>query len=268
MSGSDERATTACTAAEAGGTVALDLFRSDLAVERKDGKTDLVTRADREAEEAVLETIEETFPGETVVAEESASGEAVPEDGPAWIVDPIDGTNNFVHGIPVWATAVAAVVDGEAVGAGIALPALGDTYDADGSGARLNDEAISVSPRTDPDTQSIAPTFWWGLDRRDEYGTAATEIVERFGDLVRFRSAQATLAMVAAGSLDGTFTNRETNAWDTVAGAFLVEQAGGRVTDLHGDRWRHDSRGLVASSGHNHDQITAAARVVDDERRE
>jgi len=268
MSGSAERAETARAAAEAGGDVALDLFRSDLAVERKDGKTDLVTRADREAEDAVLETIDDAFPGETVVAEESASGEAVPDDGPAWIVDPIDGTNNFVRRIPVWATAVAAVVDGEAVGAAVALPALGDTYAADGEGARLNGESISVSPRTDPDTQSVAPTFWWGLDRRAEYGTAATEIVERFGDLVRFRSAQATLAMVAAGSVDGTFTNRETNAWDTVAGAFLVEQAGGRVTDLQGERWRHDSTGLVASSGHNHGQITAAARIVDDARTE
>ncbi|WP_135364846.1 inositol monophosphatase family protein [Halosimplex halophilum] len=264
----DERAATARRAAAAGAAVAAELFRDDLAVERKDGKTDLVTRADREAEAAVLDAIAESFPEEPVVAEETASGAAVPEEGPAWIVDPIDGTNNFVRGIPVWATAVAAVVDGEAVGAAVVLPALDDTYVADGEGARLNGEPLGVSPRTDPDTQSVAPTFWWGLDRRAEYGAAATEIVERFGDLVRFRSAQATLAMVAAGSLDATFTNRETNAWDTVAGAFLVRQAGGRVTDLDGDRWRHDSRGLVASSGHNHDAAVAAARAVDDHRSE
>ncbi|QLH80556.1 inositol monophosphatase family protein [Halosimplex pelagicum] len=264
----DARAATARRAAQAGAGVAADLFREELAVERKDGKTDLVTRADREAEAAVLDGIAAAFPDEPVVAEESASGAAVPESGPAWVVDPIDGTNNFVHGIPVWATAVAAVVDGEAVGAAVVLPALGDTYVADGSGARLNGEPLSVSPRTDPDTQSVAPTFWWGLDRRAEYGAAATEIVERFGDLVRFRSAQATLSMVAAGSLDATFTNRETNAWDTVAGAFLVRQAGGRVTDLAGEPWRHDSRGLVASSGHNHDSVVAAARAVDEHRTE
>ena len=266
MTDADARAETAREAAEAGAAVAAELFRADLAVERKDGKTDLVTRADREAEEAVLETIEDAFPGEPVVAEETASGADVPDDGPAWIVDPIDGTNNYVHDIPVWATAVAAVVDSEAVGAAVVLPAVGDSYVADVSGSYLDGEPIEVSPRTDPETQAVAPTFWWGLDRRDEYGTAATEIVERFGDLVRFRSAQATLAMVAAGSVDATFTNRETHAWDTVAGAFLVEQAGGRVTDVDGEPWRHDSRGLVASSGHNHDDVVAAARAVDDER--
>nr|WP_123535717.1 inositol monophosphatase [Halosimplex salinum] len=260
---SEERAETARRAAEAGGAVALDLFRDELAVQRKGGKTDLVTRADREAEAAVLERIESAFPGEPVVAEETASDATVPADGPAWVVDPIDGTNNFVHDIPVWATAVAAVVDGEAVGAAVVLPALGDTYVADGNGPSLNGDPIAVSDRTDPDTQTVTPTFWWGLDRREEYGTAATEIVERFGDLVRFRSAQATLAMVAAGSLDATFTNRETHAWDTVAGAFLVEQAGGRVTDLDGERWHHDARGLVASSGHTHDEVLAAARAVD-----
>jgi len=266
MTDENARAETAREAAQAGAAVAAELFRADLTVERKDGKTDLVTRADRETEAAVLDVVEDAFPDEPVVAEETASGADVPDDGPAWIVDPIDGTNNFVHDIPVWATAVAAVVDGEAVGAAAVLPALGDSYVADASGSYLNGQPVEVSPRTDPETQSVTPTFWWGPDRRDEYGTAASEIVERFGDLVRFRSAQATLAMVAAGSIDATFTNRETHAWDTVAGAYLVEQAGGRVTDIDGEPWRHDSRGLVASSGHNHDEVLAAARATDDER--
>jgi myo-inositol-1(or 4)-monophosphatase len=69
--------------------------------------------------------------------------------------------------------------------------------------------------------------------------------------------------MVAAGSLEATITNVDPNPWDTVAGVHLVRQAGGRVTDLAGDRWRHDSRGLVASNGRAHDEVLAAARAID-----
>jgi len=277
-----ERAATALAAARAGGAVAADHYRTDLPVERKDGKTDLVTRADREAEVAVLDEIRERYPDDTIVAEESAGETAVPETGAAWVVDPIDGTNNFVREIPLWATAVAAVVDGEAVAAAVVLPAVGDAYvadseetrqlpagtgDADGAAdgdAPAVGEVVTVSARTDPEAMAVAPTIWWNLDRRDEYATAASEVVHRFGDLARFRSAQVTLGMVAAGSLDGTFTNLTPNPWDSVAGAFLVERAGGTVTDLAGDPWRHDADGFVASNGNRHEEVLAAARAVAD----
>ena len=260
------RAGAAEVAGRAGGDVALELFRSDLAVERKSGKTDVVTRADREAEQAVLAAIRAEFPDDPVVAEETSGDAAVPDSGPAWVVDPIDGTNNFVRDIPVWATAVAALVDGKAVAAAVVLPALGDAYVADGTGTRLNGDPVGVSDRADPDTFSVTPTVWWDRTRRGEYAAATGEIVHRFGDLVRFRSAQATLAMVASGALDATFTNRTPNPWDSVAGAFLICEADGTVTDLDGDPWRHDSRGLVASNGRRHDEVLAAARAVEDER--
>ncbi|MEF8851401.1 MAG: inositol monophosphatase [Haloarculaceae archaeon] len=266
MTANAHRARTAEVAARTGGEVALELFRSDLDVERKSGKTDVVTRADREAERAVLEAIRAEFPADPVVAEETSGDAAVPERGPAWVVDPIDGTNNFVRDIPVWATAVAALEDGEAVAAAVVLPALDDAYVADETGARHGGEPASVSDRTDLETFSVTPTVWWDRTRREEYASATGEIVRRFGDLVRFRSAQATLAMVASGALDATFTNRTPNPWDSVAGAFLVSEADGTVTDLDGDRWRHDSRGLVASNGRRHEAVLAAARAVDDER--
>jgi myo-inositol-1(or 4)-monophosphatase len=260
------RAGTAEAAARAGGEVALELFRSELDVERKSGKTDVVTRADREAEQAVLEAIRAEFPDDPVVAEETGGDATVPEQGPAWVVDPIDGTNNFVREIPVWATAVAALVDGEAVAAAVVLPALDDAYVADGTGTRLNGDTVAVSDRTDVETFSVTPTVWWDRTRRGEYAAATGEIVHRFGDLVRFRSAQATLAMVASGALDATFTNRTPNPWDSVAGAFLVSEAGGTVTDIEGESWRHDSHGLVASNGRRHDEVLAAGRAVDDAR--
>jgi myo-inositol-1(or 4)-monophosphatase len=154
------------------------------------------------------------------------------------------------------------VVDGEAVGAASVLPALGDSYVAGPDGVTRNGEPVTVSDRRDPETFSVAPTIWWPRDRRDEYATAAREIVDRFGDLVRLKSVQATLALVAAGALDGAITNVETNPWDTISGAYMVDRAGGMVTDLDGDPWHHTSRGLVASNGRAHAELLAAAREI------
>jgi myo-inositol-1(or 4)-monophosphatase len=260
------RAETARRAVARGGEVALEWFRSALPVETKDGKTDVVTRADRESQTAIVDAIRAAFPDDPIVGEENDAPSTVPTSGPAWIVDPIDGTNNYVRGLRVWATSVAAVIDGDPVAAVNGLPALGDTYVAGPGGVARDGEPLSVSDRTDPETFAVAPTIWWDFDRREEYATATREIVSRFGDLVRLRSAQATLAQIAAGGVDAAITNVDTNPWDTVAGAYMVERAGGTVTGLDGQPWTHASRGLVASNGECHDEVLAAARAVSDTR--
>ncbi|WP_117595330.1 inositol monophosphatase family protein [Haloprofundus halophilus] len=274
------RAAVARRAAEAGAAVAFDRFRRGIDVETKEGKTDVVTQADRDAQARVADVIADAFPEDELVGEESvaprateeASGrgpraddalKTVPDDGDAWVVDPIDGTNNYVRNIRIWATAVAAVREGEPVAAASALPALGDTYVADADAVYRNGHEVSVSGETDPEKSTVVPTVWWDFDHRDEYAAATREIVERFGDMRRFGCAQAVLAMVADGSLEGTMTNIVTNPWDTVAGVYMVRRAGGTVTDLEGDRWRHDSKGLVASNGAVHDEVLAAARGIE-----
>jgi myo-inositol-1(or 4)-monophosphatase len=266
MDGSDDsrvRAAVAGRAARAGGAVALRSFRRDIEVETKDGKTDVVTRADRDAQDRVADVIGDAFPGDTVVGEEGDAATTVPRTGAAWVVDPIDGTNNYVRDHPVWATAVAAVTGGETVGAATALPALGDAYLADASGAYRGETRLEASAETDPERAVVAPTVWWPRDRRDEFAAATDGIVRRFGDLRRVGCAQATLANVAEGAIEGTVTNVDANPWDTVAGVFLVRQAGGRVTDLDGDRWEPSATGLVASNGHLHDEVLAAARDIE-----
>ena len=274
------RAEVAERAARAGGDLALGRFRDDIAVETKAGKTDVVTQADRDAQSRVIEVIREEFPDDAIVGEEDsveprstekASGQRprvedelkeVPEEGPAWVIDPIDGTNNFVRDIRIWATSVAATVDGEPVAATNAMPAIGDYYVADAEETRLNGDRVQVSERVDPETCTISPTLWWDFDHREEYSRAVRAIVERFGDMRRFGCAQATLGMVSTGALDGTLSDLRPNPWDTVAGVHLVRSAGGKVTDIEGERWRHDSRGLVVSNGHVHDSVLEAVRAV------
>ena len=262
----DDRAAVARRAALAGAEVADGQFRADVAVETKSGKTDVVTEADRAAQRRVLDVVADSFPDDVVVGEEEDAAKVVPEAGAAWVVDPIDGTNNFVRDLPLWATAVAAVVDGDPVAACVAAPSLGDVYASDGAGTERNGCRVGVSTVDDPERAAVAPTVWWGLDRRAEYARACEAIVSRFADLRRFGSAQVTLAAVAAGSLEGTLTNVRANPWDTIAGVHMVRQAGGRVTDLDGERWRFDSRGLVASNGRLHDEVLAAAQAIDDAR--
>ncbi|WP_418281741.1 inositol monophosphatase family protein [Halorubrum sp. DTA98] len=260
--GSD-RAAVAERAARAGARVAYDRFRTGIPVEAK-GEDDVVTEADRAAQRTVIDAIRETYPDDAVVGEEEAERKTVPEEGPAWVIDPIDGTHNYVRDIRIWATAVAAVVDGEPVTAANVCPALGDVYTADTDGAYRNGDPITVSDVSDPRRAAVAPTIWWEFDARDEYARACEAIVTRFADMRRFGAAQVVLPTVAAGGLEATITNIRPNPWDTVAGVFMVRQAGGRVTDLDGNRWRHDSTGLVASNGALHDEALAAAREIED----
>ena len=254
-------------AAAAGGAVAIDAFRTDdLAVETKSGKTDVVTRADREAQARVVEVVRATYPADPVVGEEAGLPDTVSTEGPAWVVDPIDGTNNFVRGLPTWATSVAAVVDGEPVAAATALPAVGDTYHAGPSGARRNGDSIAVSDRRDPERGTVAASSWWPPDRRAEFVATVAGIADRFGDLRRLGAIQAELAAVADGGLEGLVSTVVVTPWDSLAGVLLVRRAGGTVTDLAGEPWRLGATGLVASNGHVHDELLATVSAVDPTR--
>lgn len=261
MTDIDERASLAERAARAGSRVAADAFRTDIRVETK-GDDDVVTEADRAAQRTVIATIRESFPNDAIVGEEADAAKRVPADGPAWIIDPIDGTHNYVRGMRTWGTAVAAVIDAEPVAAATVCPALGDVYTADATGAFRNDEPMRVSDTAEPKQAAVAPTLWWDHSAREEYVNACSAIVSRFGDMRRLGAAQVSLPTVAAGGLEGVISNLRANPWDSVAGVFMIRQAGGTVTDTAGERWQHDSTGLVASNGHLHDELVAATRSI------
>ena len=258
----NERVTVARRAAEAGAAVAAERFRTDIDVERKVNKTDVVTAADRDAQAAVIDVLSDVYPDDTVVGEEEGALKRVPDAGTAWVIDPIDGTNNYVRGTRLWGTAVAAVRDGEPVAGATNMPALGDRYWTGGDRTYRNGDPVTVSDRDDPETCAVTPTMWWDFDARERYDRACRAVVERFGDLRRMGCAQAELAGVAEGSLDGVVTDIRAHPWDTLAGVAMVRAAGGTVTNLEGDRWRHDSVGLVASNGRIHDSVLAAAREI------
>lgn len=248
-------------AARAGGAAASKRFRQQVDIETKDHKNDLVSEADRAAQEKVIETLraESDAP---IVGEEDETRTEVPESGPAWIVDPIDGTANYLRGLRIWTTSVAAVEDGEPVAAATVLPALGDEYVVGDGEPERNGQSVSTSDRDDIETFAVDVLGWGPIGQRDAYASLSKAVVEQCGDMRRFGSMQSTLAAVASGELDAAVTTRQTPPWDSVAGVHLVRQAGGAVTDLDGDHWRHDSTGVVASNGLAHDRLQSLVAEV------
>jgi myo-inositol-1(or 4)-monophosphatase len=241
------------------GAYAAERFRSPLEVETKAGPMDSVTAVDRATQRLLFDRIGESYPGDVLVGEEDGAEDRPPEHGYAWVVDPIDGTNNYVAGNRRWTTSVALVRDGEAVAAVNDCPALGDAYAATpGGGATRGGEPASVTARTDPGRLTVAPLFGLAAPHRRAFTRVAGTVMDEFGDLRNVGSGQAALSMVAAGELDAAVTTVRLPAWDTVAGVHLVRAAGGTATDVDGEPWTVDATGLVATNGRAHDAVVAA----------
>jgi myo-inositol-1(or 4)-monophosphatase len=245
----------AVEAVRAGADLAADLFRTSLDVETKGSATDYVTEADTEAQRLIVERIADAYPDEAIVGEEGDRRKRLRSGETAWVIDPIDGTTNYVRGIPFWMTSVAAVEAGETVAAANCLPALGELYHAGTDGVTHDGDATRVSDTDALETSVVAPTLRYGREHGEAYGSLLGVLSPAVGDIRRLGSAQTTLSLVAGGHLDAAVGVVASRPWDTVAGVHLIRQAGGRVTDLTGEPWTPQSDSLVASNGRIHDAL-------------
>jgi myo-inositol-1(or 4)-monophosphatase len=223
---------------------------------REKGRADLVTEVDEAAERAIVARIRARFPADAIVAEESAPGEAV--TGRRWIVDPIDGTTNFVHGHPFACVSIAlADEEGPAVGV-VHAPLLGEVYHAvRGGGAFLNGEPIRVTQVDSPGASLLATGFPFktGKGDLDAYMCLVADAIRATHDVRRAGSAALDLAFVAAGRHEGYF-EVGLAPWDVAAGMLLVTEAGGRVTGWPGDALPPlESGRVLATNGRIHDWI-------------
>jgi myo-inositol-1(or 4)-monophosphatase len=220
---------------------------------RSKARADLVTEVDEASERAVVERIRDVFPGDAIVAEEfSASAEL---SGRTWIVDPLDGTANYVHSHPFTCVSIAFWdAEGPAVGV-VHAPFLGEVYHAvRGGGAFLNDEPIRVSEVADGGASLLGTGFPFKAGKGDPeiYFRLVSEMVLSTHGVRRAGSAALDLAYVAAGRLDGFF-EIGLSPWDLAAGVLLVREAGGRVTGWPGDREPPVRTGrLIATNGAIH----------------
>jgi myo-inositol-1(or 4)-monophosphatase len=194
---------------------------------------DFVTEVDRTAEAIIAKILLAADPAGRMIGEESSPD--IVRDGLVWIVDPLDGTTNFLHGFPCYAVSIAAAVDGVLEAAIVLQIPEGDRYHASrGGGAWLGDHRLSVSPIVDPAFALIGTGFpFKDVSRLAEYQRQFARVAGATSGIRRAGSAALDLAAVAAGRFEA-FWEQRLSAWDLAAGALLVREAGGIVTDHAG----------------------------------
>lgn len=223
------------------------------------GDINIVTEADLMAENHLRERIRARFPDHDILAEESADAGTGAEY--RWIVDPLDGTTNYAHGYPVFCVSVALEHRGQIVLGVVHNPMLDECFSAlRGGGAFLNGRSLSVS-RTDALTRSLLATgFPYDIrESRDNNLDHFETLALKAQAIRRAGSAALDLAYVAAGRFDG-FWELKLAPWDTAAGWLLVEEAGGRVTDLDGGPYHLDAPHILASNGAIHPALLELLR--------
>lgn len=196
-------------------------------VRRKSSPTDVVTQTDLRAEDLVARLLREVTPAAGVVAEErGTSGDAARLQ---WVIDPLDGTINFIYGVPLFAVSIAAAVDGEVVAGAVVDVLRDELFSARaGAGARRNGDPIAVSACAALPDALVATGFSYQASVRALQGEVAQRLLSRARDVRCFGSAALELCWVACGRLDGYY-QRDTEIWDRAAGALIAEEAGARV---------------------------------------
>ncbi|CCH29116.1 inositol monophosphatase family protein [Actinosynnema sp. NPDC047251] len=195
-------------------------------VDTKSTVTDVVTAADRASEQLVRRRLAELRPGEPVIGEEEG-GDAV--DGLTWVVDPIDGTVNYLYGIPHYAVSIAAQVDGVSVAAAVVEPDSGRVWTAaTGAGAWLDGRRLTVSRATRLDVSLLGYGFAYRADRRKRQAETWAGLADLLRDIRRAGAASLDLCAVAAGRLDA-YAEHALGRWDWAAGGLLAREAGAVV---------------------------------------
>jgi myo-inositol-1(or 4)-monophosphatase len=226
------------------------------AVEKK-GTIDLVTEIDRQIERDVRRLIADRFPEHTVLGEEYSTASdraAVPEF--CWIFDPLDGTTNFAHGLPIFCSSLALEIDGVAAVAAVYDPNREELFTAErGLGAWLNGAPIRVSSADALIDSLLCTGFPYNVQQKpDELVGLFAHFLGRARAVRRLGSAAIDLCYVAAGRFDG-FWELHLGPWDIAAGALIVSEAGGSVTSIEGERFRSRDGNILASNGRVHTEL-------------
>ncbi|PWT77139.1 MAG: inositol monophosphatase [Bacteroidetes bacterium] len=241
-------------AAEAGAAVIQEYFEGSFEISNKEGVNNLVTEADHASEKAIFEVIKKEFPSHFILSEEA--GEIVMDSTYKWIIDPIDGTVNFAHGLPLCCVSIGVENNGEMVMGAVFNPFLNEFFFAQkGYGATLNEKKISVSKETEVMKSCLVTGFpYTYLDLPNGPLEVFSRLIRKGVPVRRLGSAAMDLCWVAAGRFDG-FYEHKLQAWDSAAGFLIVEEAGGKVTDFSGKRYSPYQPQIVATNSLIHDEL-------------
>ena len=248
--------TTAVEAVVLAGDLQMARFGGDFRIDKK-GTIDLVTEVDIAVERRFRALIAERFPDHQILAEELGGAAAAPA-GPCWVFDPIDGTSNYAHGLPIFCASLALEIDGVAEVAAIYDPTRKELFTAErGGGAFVNGRPLRVSSAARLVDAMLVTGFPYDVHSRvDEIVGLFAAFVAEARAVRRLGSAALDLCYVAAGRLDG-FWESDLKPWDIAGGALIVAEAGGRVTDLAGAPFASRGGHVLATNGRLHDAMLA-----------
>lgn len=244
-----------------------DLAAAEDAVQSKSTPTDPVTVVDTESEDLVRRMLARLRPQDAILGEEQGGGLETP-DGVRWVVDPIDGTVNFLYGIPAYAVSLAAQVDGRSVAGVVVDVARGLVYAASvGGGATVTDPDGVVTPLRatglqDPALALVATGFGYERERRQAQGRLIAELLPRVRDIRRVGAAALDLCMVASGGVDAHFEHG-LSPWDWAAGALIAAEAGAVVRVPDADSRSADGQVTLALAPGIADALTAVFEDLD-----
>lgn len=219
-------------ARRAGDMVLIGRRRGPVDADTKSSPTDMVTWWDGRSEELIVRELTERRPHDGVLAEEGSARAS--DSGVVWVVDPIDGTTNFLYAMAGFAVSIAATVEGRSIAGAVYLPVTRELFvAARGSGAWLGGRRLRCSGTTDLDRALVGTGFSYRSDDRTRQGRRVASIIGRVRDVRRLGAAAPDLCFVAAGRLDAYF-EENLQPWDVAAGSLVAEEAGALVTDFDG----------------------------------
>ena len=237
----------------------------DLQIRTKSSHRDLVTKADVASEKMILELLQDRFSNDRILAEESGMHEAHDNvsDQLTWCIDPVDGTINYAHGLPLYSVSLGIMYNSKPVGGVVFLPALNDVYrGVVGMGATKNGHSIHVSTNTDLEAGLVVTGFPYNrLEILDLLTDSMRSVLKAARGIRRTGSAALDLCWLAEGRFDGHY-EWNLSPWDTCGGVSILYASGGRATNLAGDEFQFTDKLLVATNGHVHDQLLKVLQSV------
>jgi myo-inositol-1(or 4)-monophosphatase len=247
--------TTLLKAVEAGAAELKKHFNNpNLKITNKEGINNPVTEADHAAEKAIIDIIQNNFPGHFILSEET--GEIITDSEYKWIIDPIDGTINFANGIPVCCVSIGVEKNGEMIMGAVLAPVLNELFVAErGAGATLNGNPIKVGNKSAVINSCLVTGFpYTYLDSPNGPLQTFEKLIRKGVPVRRLGSAAIDLCWVAAGRFDG-FYEHKLSAWDSAAGFLMVQEAGGMVTDFEGNPYSPYQPHILATNGLIHSEM-------------
>jgi myo-inositol-1(or 4)-monophosphatase len=246
---------TAIEAVVRAGDLQIAKFNTGVRVEKK-GAIDLVTEVDLEVERMFRAMVAERFPDHDVLAEEL--GGAAGSSRHRWVFDPLDGTTNFAHGVPIFCASLALEIDGQAVVAAVYDPNRKELFTAEaGVGSWMNGRRLKVSVNATVLESMLVTGFPYNIhEKADEFLRVFGQVLKHARAIRRLGSAAIDICWVAAGRMDG-FWEASLKPWDTRAGALILEEAGGKVTGMDGRAWIPEDGHILATNGLIHDEVLA-----------